>query len=47
MSRSEFSKPTKRDALKRSGQLCEAIGTKYGLDEGKRCNMPLSYGRNM
>ena len=44
MSRTEFSKATKRDALKRSGMLCEAIGTRYGLDAGKRCNAPLAYG---
>ena len=44
MSRSEFSKQTKRDALERSGKLCEATGKLYGLDEGTRCNAPLSYG---
>jgi 5-methylcytosine-specific restriction endonuclease McrA len=44
MSRSEFSKPTKRDALKRSGGLCEAIGSLYGLQPTQRCNGPLAYG---
>lgn len=44
MPRQEFSKPTKREALKRSGGLCEAIGTVYGLTPGQRCNAPLSHG---
>jgi hypothetical protein len=44
MARSEFSKPTKREALKRSGGFCEAIGTVYGLEPGQRCNAPLSHG---
>lgn len=42
--RHEFSKPTKREALKRSGGLCEAVGDVYGLEPGKRCNAPLSHG---
>lgn len=42
--RSEFSKPTRREALKRSGLLCEAVGTVYGLEPGQRCNAPLSHG---
>lgn len=42
--RHEFSKPTKREALKRSGGLCEAIGEVYGLKPGERCNAPLSHG---
>ena len=42
--RYEFSKPTKREALKRSGGLCEAIGERYGLGPGQRCNAPLAYG---
>lgn len=42
--RREFSKTTKREALKRSGMVCEAIGKMYGLDEGQRCNAPLSHG---
>lgn len=44
MSRAEFTKPTKREALRRSGGLCEAVGTMYGLEEGRRCNAPLAYG---
>ena len=42
--RHEFSKPVRREALKRSGGLCEAIGTVYGLEPGQRCNAPLSHG---
>jgi 5-methylcytosine-specific restriction endonuclease McrA len=42
--RYEFSKPTKREALKRSAGLCEAIGEVYGLMPGRRCNAPLSKG---
>lgn len=44
MPRHEFSKPTKREALKRSGMHCEAIGSVYGLEPGQRCNAPLSHG---
>lgn len=44
MARREFTKPTRRAALKRSGGLCEAVGTWYGLPEGVRCYSPLSYG---
>lgn len=44
MRRAEFTKPVKRAALKRSGGLCEAIGAMYGIDFGRRCNAPLSYG---
>ena len=42
--RHEFTKPTKREALKRSGGFCEAIGMVYGLEPGQRCNAPLSHG---
>jgi hypothetical protein len=42
--RREFTKNTKRQALKRSGGLCEAVGQWYGLGKGKRCNLPLSHG---
>lgn len=42
--RKEFSKATKREALHRSGGLCEAMGTLYGLEPGKRCEAKLSYG---
>lgn len=44
MSRAEFSKSTKRDALARSQMRCEAIGAWYGLGGGQRCNAPLAYG---
>ena len=44
MPRHEFSKPVKREALRRSGGVCEAIGEVYGLDAGQRCNVPLSHG---
>lgn len=42
--RYEFSKQTKREALRRSEGLCEAVGTVYGLEPGQRCNAPLSHG---
>lgn len=42
--RREFSKETKRQALRRSGTLCEAVGKMYGLRPAQRCNAPLSYG---
>lgn len=42
--RTEFSKKTKRAALERSEMKCEAIGKFYGLEEGQRCNAPLSFG---
>lgn len=42
--RANFTRPTKREALRRSGQLCEALGSMYGLPVGQRCNAPLSYG---
>lgn len=41
-SRNEFKRQTKRDALKRSGGKCEAVGPMYGI-EG-RCSAPLGYG---
>lgn len=44
MNRREFTRPVKREALRRSGTLCEAVGGMYGLDAGRRCNAPLSYG---
>jgi 5-methylcytosine-specific restriction endonuclease McrA len=44
MARREFSKATKREALKRSGMLCEAVGGMYNLPAGKRCNTPLGSG---
>ena len=42
--RREFSKAIKRDALARSGMLCEAEGALYGLKPNQRCNAPLAYG---
>lgn len=42
--RAEFTKPTKRAALKRSGGLCEASGPRYGLTPGRRCEGTLSQG---
>jgi hypothetical protein len=44
MTRAEFSKPTRREALRRSSGFCEAVGTLYGLEPGHRCNADLSYG---
>lgn len=44
MARHEFSKAVKREALTRSGGLCEAVGEVYGLEPGQRCNAPLSHG---
>ena len=44
MPRAEFSKPTKREALRRSGGFCEASGPRYGLETGKRCMVPLAKG---
>ena len=44
MARREFSKQIKREALKRSGRLCEAEGALYGLKSGQRCNCTLAVG---
>lgn len=44
MARHEFSRQTKRAALLRSGQRCEAVGEVYGLQPGQRCNGHLSAG---
>lgn len=44
MARREFSRATKRAALERSGYRCEASGTRYGFEEGQRCNCHLSLG---
>lgn len=44
MSRAEFTKATKREALRRSGGRCEGIGEWYGLNAGVRCQMPLNRG---
>lgn len=40
----EFTKPTKREALKRAEGKCEAVGPWYGLEYGQRCNASLSRG---
>lgn len=42
--RHEFTRATKRDALKRSGGRCEGDGAVYGLEPGQRCNALLSHG---
>jgi 5-methylcytosine-specific restriction protein A len=44
MTRTEFSKATKRAALERSGQICEARGKLYSLHPGERCGKHLSWG---
>jgi cytochrome c553 len=44
MPRREFTKQTKRDALRRSGLRCESIGEWYGHAPGHRCNADLSKG---
>ena len=48
MARKEFTKPTRRDALKRSGGTCEAGSVApaewYGLPAGERCGNDLARG---
>jgi hypothetical protein len=44
VSRKEFTKETKREALRRSRDACEAIGPWYGLRPGQRCYSGLAYG---
>ena len=44
MARHEFSKATKRAALKRSGGKCEAVGKRYGFEAGQICGWPLDQG---
>ncbi len=39
-----FSKPIKREALKRSKGTCEAMGGMYGLGNYQRCLNSLAYG---
>lgn len=46
MSRKEFNKKTKQEALRRSGMICEAFGKMYGLPAGKRCANSLGDGVN-
>lgn len=40
--RYEFSPKTKKLALERSGHRCEAVGVRYGLQPGERCNADLT-----
>jgi hypothetical protein len=42
--RKEFTTKTRKQALKRSGKICEAIGAWYGLPDGERCRNDLSLG---
>ena len=44
MSRAEFTKLTKRAALKRAGGRCEASGAMFGLGPGQRCTASLATG---
>jgi len=44
MPRREFSTRVRKEALRRSGGLCEAVGKRYGLEPGQRCEAPLSHG---
>lgn len=42
--RHNFTAKTKRLALERSGQLCEAVGVVYGLEPGTRCTRAIGRG---
>lgn len=42
----EFSKDTKRAALKRAQNQCEAVGVMYGLAPNARCGVSLGHGVN-
>ena len=44
MPRAEFSRKTKREALKRADYKCEATGPEFGFKPGQRCNCSLSLG---
>lgn len=44
MTRLEFSKGTRKAALIRSGGVCEAIGSVYGLEPETRCTTSLALG---
>lgn len=44
MARREFTTKTRKEALKRSGTRCEAVGSWYGLPEGMRCTADLGFG---
>ena len=42
--RRNFTAKTRKEALKRSGKVCEASGSWYGLPDGQRCTANLSLG---
>jgi hypothetical protein len=42
--RKEFTSKTRKQALARSGKVCEASGDWYGLPAGQRCTRDLGYG---
>lgn len=42
--RREFTTKTRKLALKRSGFICEAVGSWYGLPNGERCTRNLGDG---
>lgn len=44
MTRHEFTPAVKRDALQRSGGQCEAVGERYGLPHGVRCQRRIAKG---
>ena len=44
MTRQNFSKTVKAAALERSGGQCEAVGERYGLPAGVRCQNPIWAG---
>lgn len=44
MTHAKFTKPTKRAALKRAKNQCEAVGIMYGLKPNTRCGTSLSHG---
>lgn len=42
--RKEFGSKTRKEALRRSGLICEAVGDWYGLPAGQRCTTSLGLG---
>jgi 5-methylcytosine-specific restriction endonuclease McrA len=42
--RREFTAKTRKEALRRSGLICEAVGDWYGLPAGQRCATSLGLG---
>lgn len=44
MSRTEFTRKTKNEALRRAEFKCEATGPTFGFKPGQRCNCSLSLG---